>query len=79
MELYQAILAKLLYQEEAHVTFPNLQLDANEMIKEQCYIALQKIHAIIQNDSMNDFECIEEIVRVFEQLGSDGGNRHDFG
>ena len=78
MNLYKEILAKALSQEEMHVAFPNLQLNASEIIELRCYKALQKIQAIIQNDSLSDFECIEEIVRLFETLGSDGGSRHDF-
>ncbi|WP_040197836.1 hypothetical protein [Candidatus Soleaferrea massiliensis] len=41
-----------------------------------------KIKAVIEDDSLQDAECfmkIEEIVRVFEQLGSSGKSRHDFG
>jgi len=78
MELHKEILAKVLSQEEMHVTFPNLQLDAKEIVESQCYQALQKIQLIIQNDELSDFACVEEIVRLFETLGSDGGNRHDF-
>ena len=78
MELYKEILAKVLSQEETHVTFSDLQLNANEIIKEQCYMALQEIKAIIETDDLSDFECVEAIVRVFEKLGSDGGSRHDF-
>ena len=33
MELYKEILVKVLSQEEAHVTFPALQLDASEIIE----------------------------------------------
>jgi len=79
MELYKEILVKALSQEEMHVTFPDLlQLNANEIIEARCYQALQKIQAIIHNDDLSDFACIEEIVRVFEELGSGGGTRHDF-
>ena len=37
---------------------------------------------VIEDDSLEDDECfmkIEEIVCAFENLGSGGGNRHDFG
>ena len=43
--------------------------------------ALQ-IKAIIEDDRLNDSECfqkIEEIIRAFEEIGSGGGIRHDFG
>jgi len=78
MELHKEILAKVLSQEEMHITFPNLQLSANEIVESQCYLALQQIQAIIRDDELSDFACVEEIVRLFEKLGSDGGNRHDF-
>ena len=44
--------------------------------------ALQKIKAVIDDDSLDDPNCfykIEAIVALFEALGSDGGSRHDFG
>jgi len=78
MDLYTEILAKLLSQEKAHITFPDLQLNAKEIVEMQCYQALQRVQAIIQDDSLSDFMCIEEIVRLFEKLGSNGSNRHDF-
>ena len=78
MELYKEILAKTLSQEEIHVSFPNLRLNPAEIIEAQCYQTLQKIQTIIQNDDLSDFACVEEIVRLFEELGSGGGSRHDF-
>jgi len=78
MELYKEVLAKALSQEEMHVTFPHVRLDANKIVETRCYGALQRIQAIIQNDDLSDFDCVEAIVRLFETLGSDGGTRHDF-
>ena len=78
MELYKEILARAIEKEEMHVVFPNLQINASEIIETRCYQALQKIKAIIDDDSLSDFMCVEEIVRVFETIGSNGGSRHDF-
>ncbi|MCL2562979.1 MAG: hypothetical protein FWE08_02975 [Oscillospiraceae bacterium] len=78
MELYKELLAKVLSQEEVHIMFPHIHLNAKEIIEMECYLALQKIQAIIQNDDLSNFDCVEQIVRVFEMLGSDGGTRHDF-
>ena len=78
MELYKEILARVLEKEALHVTFPNLELNAKEIVELQCYQALQRIKAIIEDDNLSDCACVEEIVRVFECIGSDGGNRHDF-
>jgi len=41
------------------------------------YDALEEIKAIIQNDSLSDFACIEKIVCVLGTYGSSGGSRHD--
>lgn len=82
MDLYKEILVALLEKEELHITFPNLQIDADKIVELECYKALQKIKAVLENDSLKDEECfmeIEEIIRVFESLGSGGGTRHDFG
>ena len=43
---------------------------------------MHKIKHIVQDDSLDDKECfakIEAIVILFETLGIDSGNRHDFG
>ena len=82
MELYKEILAKVLEQEEVQITFPNLKVDAADIVEGKCYQALREIKAIIEDDSLTDSECflkIEAIVCLLEELGSDGGNRHDFG
>ena len=57
-------------------------MDINEILELHSYQALQKIKAIINDDSLTDSECfmkIEEIINIFETLGSGGGTRHDFG
>lgn len=82
MELYQEILCAVLSKQEINVTFPDLKLSAKEIVETECYKALLKIKTIIEDDSMSDAECfarIEAVVSTFEQLGSNGGNRHDFG
>ncbi len=82
MQLYQEILAAVLAKEEVQITFPNLNINLTEMIESESYQALQKIKTVITDDSLTDSECfmkIEEIINIFETLGSGGGNRHDFG
>ncbi|MCL2568190.1 MAG: hypothetical protein FWE12_01975 [Oscillospiraceae bacterium] len=78
MELYEELLAKAIGKDVMRVTLPHLQLHAAEIVEQQSYAALQKIKAIIEDDSLDDFECVEQIVCVFERFGSDGGSRHDF-
>ncbi len=77
MELYQEILARILSGREAKVSFADLHIDAEKIVEMACYRALQNIKAIIEDDSLNDKECfmkIEEIVCVFEEMGSSGGS-----
>lgn len=82
MELYKEILVNCLAREEMHILFPNLKVDAKAIVEMECYKALQIIKEIIEDEELEDDECfykIEEIVCLLEELGSDGGVRHDFG
>lgn len=82
MDLYQEILLKMLERGNVQVTFSNLNRDPAQIVETECYRTLKKIKAVIEDDSLDDAACylkIEEIVRLFEELGSGGGNRHDFG
>ncbi len=82
MELYKEILANIISKEEVQVTFSNLNISAKEIIELECYKALNNIKAIIEDDSLEDVECfmkIEKIICLLEDIGSSGGNRHDFG
>ena len=82
MELYKEILAHALAYGDIQVTFSGQGPDISKIVEGECYKALQRIKAIIEDDSLEDRECfitIEEIVNVLESIGSTGGNRHDFG
>ena len=73
MELYESILINALEK--------SARGNINDILHDECYIALKKIKAIIEDDSLDDNQCfekIEQIVLLFEQMGSDGGGRHDF-
>ena len=82
MELGIEILARFLAQQNAQITFSDLKLSASEILELQCYQTLRKIQEIVRDDTLEDKECferIERIICVFEQIGSGGGVRHDFG
>lgn len=82
MELYSEILAHYLSQETAQIIFPDLKINANEIVELQCYQALCRIKEIIQDETLDDEACflqIEEIICTLEGIGSNGGIRHDFG
>ena len=75
MELYQEILLRQLEK-------GSLDLSAEKLVEMTSYQTLKRIKAIIEDDSLDDIACfhkIEKIVCAMEEIGSDGGNRHDFG
>lgn len=82
MDLYKEILSAALSQGKMEVTFPEWKIDPERVVELTCYQALSRIQEILQHEELTDAECfrkIEEIVSVFEEMGSSCGNRHDFG
>ena len=81
MELYAQILSKILENKEVNVIFPEIKINANEIIENECYKALCEIRAIIDDDKISDEECflrIEKIIQLFEKWDCLEGYRHDF-
>lgn len=82
MELFQEMLLYRLLQGDVQITFPGLESSFSEEIEMESYKTLKRIKAVIEDDSLSDADCfmkIEEIILIFEELGSNGGFRHDFG
>lgn len=82
MEVYQDILSRLFQRSDIHVTISGLSGSLPDLVEMRCFQAIQRIRAILDDESLSDRECfmyIEEIVLALEELGSDGGSRHDFG
>lgn len=81
MKLYKEILDRLFSEGEIRITYTDFEGNVAEPVEFESFKALRKIKEIIADDSLDDKECylkIDEIVRVFEELGSDSGGRHDF-
>lgn len=82
MDLAIQLLSHLLERRQISVTFPGLNLTAQEMLEASSYQALCQIKEILCDDSLSDPECFEKIERIvclFEHMGSSCGSRHDFG
>lgn len=81
MDLYKEILVGILQNSEIKVTFPEIDINSLDIIEMKSYSTLVKIKEIINDDSLDDHGCfmkIEEIICLFEELGSGAGTRHDF-
>lgn len=80
MDLYKEILIHTLSEQRVEVRFPDLTLDAKQLVDSVCYRALRKIKEVVEDDTLEDKECferIEMILQVLEQIGSRCGGRHD--
>lgn len=82
MELYKEILIEALSKQKMEVHFPDLAEPPAEIVEGVCCRALECIRDILRDNTLSDESCflrIEEVLQVLEELGSDGGSRHDFG
>lgn len=80
MELWQEMMRGLIEGKRVEIVIPQIS-DPAKLFELKCYQALKEIKEAIEDDALEDKQCfmkIEAIVRVFEELGSDGGSRHDF-
>lgn len=81
VELYEEILLKEVRKAAMDAVALKDSIHAERIIMNACYAALEQIRTILKDDTLDDHDCfrrIEEIVCVYEQLGSDCGSRHDF-
>ena len=74
MELLQGILCHMLSSKKVQVSFPQLEnTDVSKIVELECYQTLRRIKTILEDDSLDDSECfqqIQKIVCTFEELGS---------
>ena len=40
---------------------------------------LRQIQKILENDALDDFDCVEEILQLYQDAGQNVRYRHDFG
>ncbi|MBQ3054680.1 MAG: hypothetical protein IJC88_01090 [Oscillospiraceae bacterium] len=82
MDLYRDLLAEMIKKGELDIARLQSKETIDALIEMKCYRVLLSIREILDDDTIDDpacFERIERIVSLFEQLGSNGGSRHDFG
>lgn len=81
MQLYEEILLQAIRNSGEKIFSSNFIPELAEIVELVSYKALCKIKQIIQDESLSDKECfhqIEEIICVLEEIGSNGGDRHNF-
>ena len=81
-DLLGDILIQAITTGKIQISFSGMGRTVAEIIEWECFQTIQKIKTVIDDDALDDRECfykIEEIICALESLGSDGGNRHDFG
>ncbi len=82
MNLFKEILIRSIEKMKIDVSLPEFIESAAMVVELESYNALCKIKEIIADESLDDPACfhkIEAIVTALENVGSDGGFRHDFG
>ena len=82
MQLYADMLEKVLKEGNGRFIIPGFKINADRIIKTRCYKALREIKKVLEYYTLEDEDCfkrIEEIVCIYENIGSGGGTRHDFG
>lgn len=77
--LMRAALSSAIESGRLQCDFTGPSFNINEAFRLKTFQALAAIRAILDDDTLDDFMCVEKIVQVFEWLGSGGGSRHDFG
>lgn len=79
-KLYEEILDYVRYNQELYEEYPNLKKDAKEIVRLQCYRALNKIKKTLDKEWLDDEKCfmrVEEIICALEEIGSGAWLRHD--
>lgn len=83
MDFYESMLHNFSEKLRAAVTPSDEEKQSllAELMQNRACQALEDIRKVLDNDRLDDQTCfyrIEEIVRIYEKTGSNGGSRHVF-
>ena len=83
MDFYESMLHNFSEKLRAAVTPSDEEKQSllAELIQNRACQALEDIRKVLDDDRLDDPTCfyrIEEIVKIYEKAGSNGGSRHDF-
>lgn len=83
MDFYESLLYNVSEKLRAAVTPRDEEKQSllAELMDSAACRTLEEIRKVLDDDRLDDPTCfrrIEEIVRLYEKMGSNGGSRHDF-
>lgn len=83
MDFYESIINSFSEKLRAAVTPGDEERQSllAELMNSAACRALEDIRKVLDDGRLDDQTCfwrIEEIVKIYESIGSDGGSRHDF-
>lgn len=83
MDFYETMINGFMEHIRAVAGFQKEDLErwAAALMKDAACRALEDIRRVLDDDRLDDpgcFQRIEEIVRIYETIGSNAGSRHDF-
>lgn len=83
MNFYESMINGFLVniQAAAGIRKEDLERWSLELMNSAACQALEEIRRVLDDDRLDDQECfgrIEEIVKIYEKIGSNAGTRHDF-
>ena len=83
MDFYESLLYNFSEKLRAAVTPSDEEKQSllAELMDSAACRTLEEIREVLDDERLDDqnrFQRIEEIVRLYEKLGSNGGSRHDF-
>nr|WP_325217598.1 hypothetical protein [uncultured Oscillibacter sp.] len=83
MDFYESLLYNFSEKLRAAVTPSDEEKQSllAELMDSAACRTLEEIREVLDDERLDDQNCfqrIEEIVRLYEKLGSNGGSRHDF-
>lgn len=76
MEFLKEIIISALYNNKINVSVDFGDCDINSIMSADSANSLKKIHKILCDDTLDDFDCIENLICVYEDMGLSCGNRH---
>ena len=83
MDFYESMINSFSEKLRASVTPSDEEKQSllGELMNNAACRALEEIRRVLDDDRLDDQECfarIEEIVKIYEKIGSNAGTRHDF-